>query len=232
VRLLPIPNRATGTLQMDNRTKALVDKLEEIIARLGPIKESWHSSNMVSGFRRTVEYEAVYTEAIALVAGVYGKSSPDYQRIIHFYNQGSLHSLEQAEGLLLGTKNNLISGLLDDLTSRVLVDIKSDFLATARDLLNDGEKDPAAVLACIVLEDSLKRLARKAQLTDVLDKELGVVAGRLLSAGTIEKSTNQSIQNFKNLRNAALHAQWEHVSHESVSLLLAFLPMFLEKHGL
>jgi len=217
---------------MDNRTKALVEKLDELINRLGPIKDSWHSSNMVSGFRKTVEYEAAYTEAIALVASVYSKGSPDYQRIIHFYNQASLHALEQAEGLLVGTRNNLTSGLLDDLTSRVLIDIKSDFLDIAKSLLDDGEKDPAAVLACIVLEDSAKRLARKAQLTDVLNKELGVVASRLLSAGVIEKSTNQSIQSFKNLRNAALHAQWDQVSAESVALLLAFLPMFLEKHGL
>jgi hypothetical protein len=217
---------------MDNRTNALINKLEEIIGRLGPIKKSWYSSNVVTGFRNTVEYEAAYTEAITLIAGIYGKSGPNYERIIHFYNDESLHSLEQTEGLLVGTKNSLLSGLLEDLTSRVLVDIKSDFLATAKVLLDEGQKDPAAVLACIVLEDSLKRLARKVQLTDVLDKELGVIASRLLNAGTIEKSTNQSIQNFKNLRNAALHAEWEHVSAESVSLLLAFLPMFLEKHGL
>jgi len=63
-------------------------------------------------------------------------------------------------------------------------------------------------------------------------KEMGVAAGLLFKAGVIEKSTNQSIQNFKNLRNAALHAEWDQVSRESVSLLLAFLPMFLEKQGI
>jgi len=57
-----------------------------------------------------------------------------------------------------------------------------------------------------------------------------VVAGSLLGKGVIEKTTNQSIQSFKSLRNAALHAQWSEVSIESLRLLLVFLPGFIEKH--
>ena len=217
---------------MDKRAKALVEKIDELLGRIGPLKSTWWSSNMGGGFRDTVEFEAVYTEAISLLASVYGEGNPHYQRVIHFYNEGHLHALEQTEGLLAGTKSNLESGLLEDLRSKVLIDIKSDFLETARALLEEGQKDPAAVLACIVLEDSLKRLSHKSNLKEAQDKEMSVTAGLLLSAGVIEKSTNQSIQNFKNLRNAALHAQWHQVSAESVGLLLAFLPMFVEKHGI
>jgi hypothetical protein len=217
---------------MDNRTAVLVTKVDELLRRLGDVKKTWWSSNMGGGFKDTVGLEAMYTEAISLLATIYGRGDPHYQRVIHFYNERHLHALEQTEGLLLGTKANLESGLLDDLRSRILVDIKSDFLETSRLLLEEGQKDPAAVLACIVLEDSLKRLAQKADLKDALDKEMNVTAALLFNAGVIEKSTNQSIQNFKNLRNAALHAQWNQVSGESVALLLAFLPVFIEKHGI
>ena len=217
---------------MDNRSKVLIEKLDELLALVGPLKSTWWSSNMGGGFKDTVTLEALYTQAISLLSSIYGTKNPHYQRIIHFYNEGHLHALEQTEGLLYGTKSNLQSGLIDDLRSRILVDIKSDFLETAATLLGDGQKDPAAVLACIVLEDSLKRLASKANLKEAEDKEMGVAAGLLFKAGVIEKSTNQSIKNFKNLRNAALHAQWHEVSAESVGLLLAFLPMFVEKHGI
>lgn len=217
---------------MDKRAKAFIDKLDDLLSRIDPLKSTWWSSNMGGGFKDTVAFEALYTEAISLLASVYGTGHPHYQRIIHFYNEGHLRALEQTQGVLLGTKSNLESGLLDDLRSKVLIDIKSDFLETARGLLEEGKKDPAAVLACIVLEDSLKRLAQKFNLKEAQDKEMNVTAGLLLSAGVIEKSTNQSIQNFKNLRNASLHAQWAQVSAESVGLLLAFLPMFIEKHGL
>ena len=217
---------------MDKRTKIFIDKLDELLKRIHPLKATWWSSNMGGGFKDTVAFEAIYTEAISLLASIYGTGHPHYQRIIHFYNEGHLNALEKTQGVLQGTKGNLESGLLDDLKSKVLIDIKSDFLDTATGLLQEGQKDPAAVLACIVLEDSLKRLAQKSKLKEALDKEMNITAGLLLGAGVIEKSTNQSIQNFKNLRNAALHAQWAQVSAESVGLLLAFLPMFIEKHGL
>ncbi|MDD5712260.1 MAG: hypothetical protein PHY31_05805 [Smithellaceae bacterium] len=217
---------------MDKRAEAFIQKLDELLERITPLKGTWWSSNMGGGFKDTVSFEAIYTEAISLIATIYGKGDPHYQRIIHFYSQGHLHALEQTEGLLKGTKSNLESGLIDDLKSKVLIDIKSDFIESANNLLSEGEKDSAAVLACIVLEDSIKRLAAKFNVNKAKDKELNVAAGALLRAGVIEKSTNQSIQNFKNLRNAALHAQWEEVSVESVTLLLTFLPMFIEKHGL
>ena len=214
---------------MDKQAEAFIKKIDELCNQITPLKDTWWSSNMGGGFKDAVTFEAVYTEAISLISSIYGKSNPHYQRIIHFYNESHLHALEQTEGLLLGTKNNLESGLIEDIKSKILIDIKSDFLETASSLLNENEKDPAAVLACIVLEDSLKRLAIKSNI-EAKDKELSVVTGLLFRAGVIEKSTNQSIQNFKNLRNAALHAQWHEVSKESTGLLLSFLPMFIEKH--
>jgi hypothetical protein len=218
---------------MDNKMKALVEKIDALLVRIGPLKLTWWSSMGEGGFKNnTAEFEAIYTEAISLLASVYGKDNLHYRRIIHFYNEGHLNALEKTEGLLVGTKSNLESGLLDDLRSQVLIDIKSDFLESARALLEAGQKDPAAVLACIVLEDSLKRLVIKSNMEAAIDKEMSVTAGLLLRARVIEKSTNQSIQNFKNLRNAALHAQWHEVSAESVGHLLSFLPMFIEKHRL
>jgi len=217
---------------MDQRTDAYIRKIDELLVRVDPVKSSWWSSKVGGGFEDTVGFESLYTEAISLFSSIYGTNNPHYERAIYFYQEGDIHALQQTEGLLIGTKGNLQSGLLEDLKSELLIDIKSDFLETARHLLEDGQKDPAAVLACIVLEDSIKRLVARHSVKGADNKEIGVAAGLLYKAGVIEKSTNQSIQNFKNLRNAALHAEWDQVSRESVGLLLAFLPMFIEKHGI
>jgi len=217
---------------MNRRINEFISKIDELISRIGPIKSSWYSDIAGSGFKMNAEYEAVMTEAISLIETIYGRGTPHYQRILHFYNEGHLHALKKVEGLLIGTKRNIESGILDELTSLILIDIKKDFLETAATLLEESQKDPAAVLACIVLEDSLKRLAKRSGVEDAQDKEMGITARKLLAAKVIEKSTNQSIQSFKNLRNAALHAQWDEVSAESVNQLLAFLPIFFEKHRL
>jgi|GEM_PF-4041080 len=123
---------------MDNRTDAYIQKIDELLARLEPVKSSWWSSKVGGGFNDTVGFESVYTEAISLVASIYGTNNPHYERIVYFYNEGHLHALQQTEGLLVGTKGNLKSGLLEDLRSRLLIDIKSDFLETATELLEEG----------------------------------------------------------------------------------------------
>ena len=217
---------------MDQQTETLIAQIDQLLAQFPAVKQSWFSSNMVSGFKRNVEYEAIITEAISLVTHIYGPGHAHVQRVIHAVNDGSLRSLEQIEGVLVGTRSNLVNGLLDDLRSRIAVDLKSGFLETAQQLAAEGQKDPAAVLGCIVLEDTLKRLATKHSIDNASDKEMSVVAGLLYSKGVLEKATNQTIQGFKGLRNASLHAQWTEVSLESVKLLLVFLPAFIEKHGL
>ena len=86
---------------------------------------------MGGGFKKTVEYERVVTQSISLVQHVYGSAHPNSQRLIHFVNGDSLHSLEQIEGLLVGAKTDLSNGLIRDLTSKVILDIKADFLESA-----------------------------------------------------------------------------------------------------
>ncbi|MHB1158346.1 MAG: hypothetical protein ACYC26_16095 [Phycisphaerales bacterium] len=217
---------------MESRTDKLIGQIDRLLAKLPPIKQSWHSSNSGGIFQDTVAYEAFTTECHQLLAHVYPSDHLSVQRTIHAFDSASLHSLKQVEGILIGTRENLAAGLIDDLTSAILLDIKADFLEMAHRLVEGGQKDPAAVLASIVLEDSLKRLAKKHGIGGLEDKEISVVAGSLFSNGIIEKTTNQSIQSFKSLRNAALHAQWSEVSLESLNLLLVFLPTFMEKHGI
>lgn len=217
---------------MDTRTQKLVEQVDHLLSTFTPIKQSWYKGSMEGFFRDTVGYEKLITECYQLLAHIYPDGHPNIQRAIYAINNASLHSLQQIEGILQGTKTSLEAGFLDDLTSKILLDLKGDFLIAAQELVDDRQKDPAAVLGCVVLEDSLKRLARKHRIEGMESKEMSVVANSLLAKGVIEKTTMQSISSFKALRNAALHAQWTEVSLEAVKLLLVFLPVFIEKHGI
>ena len=94
-----------------------------------------------------------------------------------------------------------------------------------------GDKDPASVLVCCVLEDSVKRIAAKHKIEGSKNQEFSVVVNSLLAQKIIEKSTHATLFSFRPLRNAAFHAQWHEVSIEAVRVLLMFLPAFIERHG-
>ncbi|KRE86654.1 hypothetical protein ASG75_00245 [Rhodanobacter sp. Soil772] len=121
-------------------------------------------------------------------------------------------------------------GLLAELRTQVLLDIKSDFISAASQALDNGGTEVAAVLGAAVLEDSAKRLAEKHELTTVLNQEFSVVVVELFKAGAITKATKGILLGFKDFRNSALHAQWHEVSAESVRSLLLYLPQFMEQY--
>jgi len=217
---------------MSRTVSNLIRQTQDILDRFGPVQESWHYASGYGGFFKDKEaYEALMTEVISLVHHIYGDGHPHYQRVIHFHNQHSLEGVKSTKGLLQGTLEVLKNGWIDRLADRVAVDISTDFLEAAREMASAGEKDAAAVLACSVLEDSLKRLAARTCSETLQKKELSVLANSLRKEGVIPKSTYSSIIGFKDLRNAAFHAKWDEVSKESVDLLLTFLPTFIDSYG-
>ncbi|WP_267113984.1 hypothetical protein [Xanthomonas sacchari] len=209
----------------------LIEQIERVLAKFPSVSATWHSSNMIHGFRDTVAYHALCAECIALVNHVYGQEHAQARGFQRNISNETLHHLQAAEGILRGTIEAIKHGLLEDIRTQVLLDVQGDFLAMADSALSSGAKDVAAALSCVVLEDSVKRLAAKRSLDYLADKEFSVVVAGLFKAGAITKATKGALLAYKDLRNSALHAQWHEVSAEAVKALLYFLPVFVEQHG-
>ena len=210
----------------------LVEKIEAVLAKFPAVLRSWTKGQRISGwFTDKVGHGALSIEITNLANLIYGEGSPNAKRIIDYATASSKSHLEVAEGLLRGTISSIQSGLLTDLRTKVLLDVQEDFIAAAREAIEGGNKDVAAALLSVVLEDSTKRLAVKAGLEELTNKEYSVVVGGLFTNGVISKSTKGNLLSFKDLRNSSLHAQWHEVSKDSVNALLYFLPVFLESHG-
>ena len=75
---------------------------------------------------------------------------------------GSPGSTQQARGILIAAKEELIGGWFHTTRSLVAAELFSDFLQMAEHLLAEGYKDPAAVMAGGVLEEHLRQLSTKA----------------------------------------------------------------------
>lgn len=211
---------------------ALIEKIELVLAKFPHVLASWRKGERITGwFEDRVARGALTIEVTNLVNLVYGQDSANATRIIGNITSSTKSHLETVEGMLRGTICSIQQGLLTDLKTQVLLDVQEDFVEASRIALSNGNKDVSAALLSVVLEDSIKRLALKHGHNDLVDKEYSVAVTSLLSRDVITKSTKGSLLSFKDLRNAALHAQWHEVSVDSVSSLLAFLPIFLESHG-
>ncbi|MCD9087532.1 hypothetical protein [Stenotrophomonas sp. SY1] len=209
----------------------LIEQIERVLSKFPAVAATWHSGNLVAGFRDAVAYHSLRTECIALINFVYGVEHAQASEFRRTIRREALHDLHAAEGMLRGAIESIRHGLLNDLRTEILLDVQTDFLGAAQTALEGGAKDVAAALSAVVLEDSVKRLAAKHGLDDLINQEFSVVITGLFKADAITKATKGALLAHKDLRNAALHAQWHEVSAEAVQALLYLLPVFIEQHG-
>jgi len=210
----------------------LAQKIESVLAKFPAVASSYvRDKHGYSHFRDEVGFNALGIEVCALADHIYGTEHPTAERIRSAVTGRTLSHLQSAEGMLRGTSAALKNGLLVELRTEVLLDVQADFIEAARQALSSGSKDVAAALLCVVLEDSVKRLATKIGRDDLKDREYSVVVVELFKERAISKATKGVLLAQKDLRDSALHAQWHEVSVESVTALLYFLPGFIEQHG-
>lgn len=217
---------------MDQRDR-LIALIDAMLPKFEQVAVSWTEGSQGYGrFRDTVLKHALEIEGCALADHIYGRGHPNAEMIKDALVGSTMHHLRSAQGLLIGTASAIRNGLLEDIQTRVLLDVQGDFIEAARVALNNDSKDVAAALLCVVLEDSVKRLAIKHGQTSLLGKDFSVVVVELLKADVITKASKGVLLSHTDLRNSALHAQWHEVSVDAVQNLLGFLPMFIEFHGI
>lgn len=129
-------------------------------------------------------------------------------------------------GLLNSLKADISFNLLSSLENQAAAEIYGDFISLAKRLINEGQKDSAAVLACGALEDSLKKFAI-ANGIEAYEKDLSTVVNSLKGAGLLKGAQAGVVQSYVQLRNKAFHAQFDKIQLPEVSSLVAFVELFI-----
>lgn len=216
---------------MTQYSQKLINYLDELISKKLPeLQESWIQNGHEGYYQDSVLYESVITEIVTLLLHIYGEEHPIYKKSFNTIHSPYGSFIDSIKGILIGTQQNIKNGFLDDLHDKITADIEIDFLNSSIKLFEQNQIEPAAVLACIVLEDSLKCFAEKVGEAQLRDFKLSQVAQKLLEKNHISKSTHASISSFKELRNSSLHAQWNGIDKNDLKRLFTFLPIFIEKH--
>jgi hypothetical protein len=133
-------------------------------------------------------------------------------------------------GLVQGLRADYASGFLRSLEELVHADPFADFLAMAKELLDKGFKDPAAVLAGSVLESHIRQLASRAGIS-VTNAQAKPRSAEAINAdlgkqiyGTGEQ---KSVTAWLDLRNDAAHGDYEKYDHKQVALLIESVRAFM-----
>ncbi len=147
----------------------------------------------------------------------FGVDSPHYLNFSEHYKsfQGYTFQFEVCRGVFRAAKEDFIGGYLFNFSSLIKAELLSDdVLDQAKELLSNGYKDPACVLAGVALEVTLKEMCSK---SNILQSKLDKMNTELCKAGKYNMAKQKQITAWADLRNKAAHGEWSEYNQEDVS---------------
>ena len=135
-----------------------------------------------------------------------------------------------ARGLLYDIQNGYLKGLEEIIHG----DVFNDFLEMSSYLVEQGYKDPAAVMAGSTLEVHLRKLCDKNGIDtlkrDGKPKKADSLNAELAGAGVYGKLDQKSVTAWLDLRNNAAHGHYDKYDEGQVRLLIDGVRDFIIRH--
>lgn len=177
-----------------------------------------------------------------LVKKLYGENSQhykNYSEAISTDNFYAIHSrwyghISQVQGIALTVKHDVENDLLSDIRGLLQAEIFGNFLEIGEHLLNEGYKDAAAVTIGAVLEDGLRELCKKNDIS--ITKPNGSpmtiepLNTELAKHEVYTKLVQKQVTSYAHIRNKAAHGQYEEYDKSQVEMMLLFVQNFSDQH--
>ena len=205
-------------------TEDILKRFDELIGLGNAVLATKHVRG-TTAYVNDATFRGFRSASLSFLERIFGASQIYYKEFIENVATDSSSDSEAGINILQAAKAEIEGGWLFTVEGQVSAEIFADFIALAKEALDDN-KDVAAVLACAALEDALKRVAIKENL-DVDDKDMSEVINALKAKGVIKGAQAPIVQSYVKLRNKAFHAEWDKFDKESVSSVIGFTEQFL-----
>lgn len=220
-------------------TNQILSQIDELIARFESIER--RKKYLDYSDIDPSEASELVVSGIAAIQRCAGANSPYYrelkeviEKIDHYRAQ---MRIPHVGGALKAVRAAIVAGYLVNYEELIHANLFSDFLEMAGHLLEEGYKDPAAVVIGSVLEEHLRKLCLKntidVEITDhkgVRPKKADTLNGELAGKGVYNKLDQKSIISWLDLRNKAAHGKYSEYSLQQVEILLSSVRDFVARN--
>lgn len=211
----------------------VLKRIDELISRGNAVARSQSSNDY--WMKDVVEAQSWFSSAANAIHQVVPPGSfymAELQRIVEhdeLKNGFPISSAQKVLGLLQSVQLEAQAGLLVKLEDQVVASAFDDFLDHATQYHKAGKVNEAAVLASAVLEDTIKRIARKSEIA-VGGMSLEPLIDELTKRSVFTQVKAKRLKSYAAVRNHALHAEWEKLDIRDVGAQLSGLRELLDEH--
>jgi hypothetical protein len=222
---------------MSTLDQRVLDRLQELIQFGEQVKQTRYTKS-VDGMTvigdAGVDSELAHqwgTSCLNLLGRVFGQESVYYESFkTELPNFRDYSPVKQALGALKAARNDYEYGYLFDARTLIEAEVFDDFLEQAKHLIEAGYYQPAAVVIGSVLEDGLRRLCTKHEMSLPAKAKLDTMNAELAKQGMYNKLTQKRLTALADIRNKAAHGEWDQFTREDVGDMLRNVRQFMEAH--
>ena len=196
-------------------------------------------SSIPEGGNNDILIHNLITRIFATIERIAGRNSEYYKHALK--NASGEWSDSKVLDFLIGTLEGLFNDLkknyLKSLTETIRGDVFKDYLEMAEHLLNEGYKDPAAVISGSTLEKHLRELCSRNDINIYLPtgtrkrpKRADQINSDLAKNEVYSKLDQKNITAWLDLRNKAAHGKYNEYNSKNVELMLMGIKEFINKN--
>jgi hypothetical protein len=227
---------------MQERVKqAAIAQLERVLSLYEDLQIQADHQDLSGDGLLESEHHKVIAHARAAIERISGPGSSylrQAESILENLNRGWIgHKVIAIMGVVESLLADTQAGYLDTLAELLHAEVFGDLIEMAQHLLDEGYKDPAAVIVGGALEAHLRRLCERnsveiesASDRGVRPKKADQINSELAAASVYSKLDQKNVTAWLDLRNRAAHGRFDEYSREQVLLFLSGVRDFITRH--
>ncbi|MTJ02661.1 hypothetical protein [Idiomarina piscisalsi] len=134
---------------------------------------------------------------------------------------------KRVKSVFMAAKDDFQGGFLISVKTLVQAELFDSELEQATELLSNGYKGPAAVVAGVILETALRDLCSG---NSIPHAKLDKMNSELAKAGVYNKLQQKRITALADIRNSAAHGDWASFNDNEVEEMIRDVERFLSTH--
>lgn len=226
---------------MENK-EFFIKQLDAIIVEFNDFAGSCKYDDL-SDKKTTVEMSALISKSLSTIERITGTKSEYYKTTQIAFNEKNIRSyshngliLKHIIGVIKALKSDLENDFMKSFSEIIHSDLFSDYIEMASHLLDEGYKDPAAVLTGSTLENHLRNLCIKNYLdieyenrsNKIMPKKADSLNSDLAKNDIYNKTYQKQITAWLDLRNNAAHGKYDQYSEMEVKLMISGILNFIQ----
>lgn len=187
------------------------------------------------------EYERIMTMALAAIQRIAGADSVYAQQAKDANKTKDRHdyypSYKTVIGIIESLREALAADYLDNAAELIHASVFADFLEMSHHLLDEGYKDPSAVIVGSSLEGHLRQLCRKHGVDTTITTSSGLKPKKadrmnadLTKAKVYSELDHKNVTAWLDLRNKAAHGEFDRYNPDQVGLLISGVREFITRN--